>query len=178
MKLSEALSVVQRAPADASPLPVLLACGFTPLHLTNYLAAHLQTAVPRHRVQIETGLYDDLAGTLEQFDFGKPSFGKADAYRLQTIKRNQRVIESGENGDLAEQCLATAEASISLEFNPPATDKRVVELVNKTNQFNLNGISLQWRGMASRIAGSEFLRGGGGLSRQVWSVGKDCRFAW
>src|SRR5882757_8371259 len=69
MKLSEALSVVQRAPADASPFPVLLACGFTPLHLANYLAAHLQTAVPRRKVQIETGLYDDLAGTLEQFDF-------------------------------------------------------------------------------------------------------------
>src|SRR5258708_26300104 len=71
MKLSEALSVVQRAPADASPFPVLLACGFTPLHLANYLAAHLQTAAPRHKVQIETGLYDDLPGTLEQFDFAR-----------------------------------------------------------------------------------------------------------
>lgn len=68
MKLSEALSLVQKAPADAQPFPVLLACGFTPLHLENYLAAHLQTVLPNRKVRIATGLYDDLVGTLEQFD--------------------------------------------------------------------------------------------------------------
>ena len=68
MKLSEALSVIQGAPADAPPFPVLLACGFSPLHLENYLAAHLQTVVPHRKVRISAGLYDDLAGTLEQFD--------------------------------------------------------------------------------------------------------------
>jgi FkbH-like protein len=68
VKLSEALSVIQRAPADAQPFPVLLACGFSPLHLENYLAAHLQAASPDRKVRISTGLYDDLAGTLEQFD--------------------------------------------------------------------------------------------------------------
>ncbi len=68
MKLSEALSVIQGAPADATPFPVLLACGFSPLHLENYLAAHLQTVLPHRKVRISTGLYDDLAGTLEQFD--------------------------------------------------------------------------------------------------------------
>ena len=68
MKLSEALSLVQKAPADAQLFPVLLACGFTPLHLENYLAAHLQTVLPNRKVRIATGLYDDLVGTLEQFD--------------------------------------------------------------------------------------------------------------
>ena len=68
MKLAEALSIVQKAPRDASPFPVLLACGFTPLHLQNYFAAHLQKAMPDRKVQVSTGLYDDLAGTLEQFD--------------------------------------------------------------------------------------------------------------
>lgn len=68
MKLSEALSLVQKAPADAQPFRVLLACGFTPLHLENYLAAHLQTVLPNRKIRIATGLYDDLAGTLEQFD--------------------------------------------------------------------------------------------------------------
>jgi FkbH-like protein len=28
---------------------------------------------------------------------------------------------------------------MTVEFNPPANDARVLELVNKTNQFNLNG---------------------------------------
>jgi FkbH-like protein len=68
VKLSEALSVIQKAPAAARPFPVLLACGFTPLHLENYLAAHLQGVLPDRKVRIATGLYDDLAGTLEQFD--------------------------------------------------------------------------------------------------------------
>jgi FkbH-like protein len=72
--------------------------------------------------------------------FGKPRLTEEDAYRLKSIKQNRHVQESAQNGDLAERFLATAEASITLEFSPPATDRRVVELVNKTNQFNLNGI--------------------------------------
>jgi FkbH-like protein len=56
---------VQKAPAEALPFPVLLACGFTPLHLQNYLAAYLQTAMPGRKVRLATGLYDDVAGTLE-----------------------------------------------------------------------------------------------------------------
>ena len=52
------------------------------------------------------------------------------------------------NGDMAEHFLAAAEASIAWSSIPPATDRRVVELVNKTNQFNLNGIrytEAEWR---------------------------------
>ena len=43
-------------------------------------------------------------------------------------------------GDASEELLAAADAQVTLEFDPPASDKRVVELVNKTNQFNLNGV--------------------------------------
>ncbi len=67
MKLAEALSIIQKAPADASAFRVLLACGFTPLHLQNYMAAHLQKTMPSRKVSVLTGLYDDLPGTLEQF---------------------------------------------------------------------------------------------------------------
>jgi FkbH-like protein len=72
--------------------------------------------------------------------FGKPRLAEEDAYRLQTIKQNRHLVESTRNGDLAEHFLASAEASIDLEFDPSAADRRIVELVNKTNQFNLNGI--------------------------------------
>jgi FkbH-like protein len=65
VKLSEALSIVGSVPADTPEFPVLLACGFTPLHLQNYLAAHLQQNLNNRRVQIVSGLYGDLAGTLE-----------------------------------------------------------------------------------------------------------------
>ncbi len=52
------------APHDAPEFRVLLACGFTPLHLQTLLAAHLQRALPEHRVSVATGLFGDLAGSL------------------------------------------------------------------------------------------------------------------
>ncbi len=67
MKLAEALSIIRKSPEDGLDFNVLLACGFTPLHLGNYLAAHLQKAMPARKVNVKTGLYDDVAGTLEQF---------------------------------------------------------------------------------------------------------------
>jgi FkbH-like protein len=71
--------------------------------------------------------------------FGKPRLSEEDSYRLQSIRQGQQFVESQQSDFPLEDLLATAEAVISLEYNPPATDKRVVELVNKTNQFNLNG---------------------------------------
>jgi len=65
MRLSEALKTVQAAPADAEPFRVALVCGYTPLHLQTFLAAHLQLALPQRRIVIITGLYGDVAGTLE-----------------------------------------------------------------------------------------------------------------
>jgi FkbH-like protein len=64
MKLAEALKILHGAPKDAPSFPVLLACGFTPLHLETFLAAHLQQALPQRRVTISTGLYEDVPGTL------------------------------------------------------------------------------------------------------------------
>ena len=65
MKFTEALGIFQRRPADAVKFPVALACGFTPLHLRTFLGAHLQSAMPDRRVEIETGLFGDIAGTIE-----------------------------------------------------------------------------------------------------------------
>lgn len=67
MKLIEALRIVGApAPDSAMPLKLLLATGFSPLHLQTFLAAHLRTAFPLHNVTIQTGLYADLACTLER----------------------------------------------------------------------------------------------------------------
>ncbi len=68
MKLLEALSLVQQAPSDAPPSRTLLACGFTPLHLQTFLAGHLQLRLSEgpsaRRVELHTGLFGDLAGTV------------------------------------------------------------------------------------------------------------------
>ena len=65
MTITEALKIMQAAPPDARPFAVKLACGFTPLHLQTFLAAHLQQALPDRKVAITTGLYGDLLRTLE-----------------------------------------------------------------------------------------------------------------
>jgi FkbH-like protein len=51
---------------QGTPFPILLACGFTPLHLETFLGAHLQKSLPGRRVKVTSGLYGDLAGTLER----------------------------------------------------------------------------------------------------------------
>lgn len=67
MKLSEALKIAQAVlPADSEKLTVFLACGFTPLHLSTFLAAHLRERLPEHNVEIKIGIYGDLIGNLER----------------------------------------------------------------------------------------------------------------
>lgn len=65
MKITDALRIVQQADAGAPPFRASLACGFTPLHMHTFLAAHLQQRLPHRRVAVATGLYGDLAGTLD-----------------------------------------------------------------------------------------------------------------
>jgi FkbH-like protein len=65
MNLIEALELLaQPVPEDAPRQRIFLAAGFAPLHLKTFLAAHLRKANPRHRIEIETGLFGDLPGNL------------------------------------------------------------------------------------------------------------------
>ena len=52
MKLIDALSVLRRpSPPDALPFRVHLACGFTPLDLKTFLAAHLRVGLQERPVE-------------------------------------------------------------------------------------------------------------------------------
>ena len=67
MKLLTALDVLkQRLPEGGPVREVFLACGFTPIHLQTFLAAHLQLYFPTERIEITTGVYGDLVGNLER----------------------------------------------------------------------------------------------------------------
>src|SRR6202166_508825 len=69
MNLIEALEISRKPVAqDAKLLRVSLACGFTPLHLQNFLSAHLRQIFPDNRIEIKTSLFGDLAGSLERLD--------------------------------------------------------------------------------------------------------------
>ncbi len=75
VRLAEALSISRTASKEAPPFSVLLSCGFTPLHLEHYVAAHLQKAMPSRKVIVKTGLHDDIAGTLERYEEGGTESG-------------------------------------------------------------------------------------------------------
>src|SRR6202047_5653809 len=69
MNLIEALEISRKPVAqDAKLLRMFLACGFTPLHVQSFLSAHLRQLHPENRVEIKTGLFGDLAGSLERLD--------------------------------------------------------------------------------------------------------------
>jgi FkbH-like protein len=67
MKLVEALEALKHNPPDESTvLEIQLACGFTPLHFSTFLGAHLRREFPAHRLAIKTGAFGDLPGNLER----------------------------------------------------------------------------------------------------------------
>ena len=66
MRVIDALKILRGAPKEGKPFEVTLACGFTPLHLQTFLAAYLQQALPHRHVTVSTGLYGDLARTIEE----------------------------------------------------------------------------------------------------------------
>jgi FkbH-like protein len=89
MKLSEALKISQTDPGPgAEKFRVYLACGFTPLHLATFLAAHLRLRVPSRDVEIQTGRYGDLTGTLARL---RESSGDAAALVLEWSDLDPRL---------------------------------------------------------------------------------------
>src|SRR5665213_3666647 len=65
LTISDALRILQAASKSADSFELVLACGFTPLHLKTLVGAHVQRRLPQRLVRVETGLYGDLPGTLE-----------------------------------------------------------------------------------------------------------------
>ena len=65
MKLTEALQILKDHPrGGARPFRVSLGCGFSPLHLSTFLAAHLARRLPDRQVALESGIYGDLPGNI------------------------------------------------------------------------------------------------------------------
>ncbi len=69
--------------------------------------------------------------------FGKPRISGEDAYRLESIRQGAAFQQLAGDGASPDQFLEQAAATVTLEFGDG--DTRVLDLVNKTNQFNLNG---------------------------------------
>jgi FkbH-like protein len=69
LSLLNALEIIKKTVPESLPLRrIFLACGFTPLHLQTFLRARLRELLPPSRVDIVTGTYGDLAGSLERLN--------------------------------------------------------------------------------------------------------------
>jgi FkbH-like protein len=72
--------------------------------------------------------------------FGKSALSEEDAIRRDSIIQAQSVErETESNGEVSEDFLRAADAEITMSFAKDPLDPRALDLVNKTNQFNLNG---------------------------------------
>lgn len=70
--------------------------------------------------------------------FGKSDVREEDRIRLQSL-RSQAALQSGSSAEASPDFLARLDARLTLHWSNAGTDERALELINKTNQFNLNG---------------------------------------
>jgi FkbH-like protein len=72
--------------------------------------------------------------------FGKSSISREDTIRVESIRRSHAGMAALEAAKAAPTSfLEQIEADMSFNFSKSPLDPRALELVNKTNQFNLNG---------------------------------------
>jgi FkbH-like protein len=107
VKFTEALQCLQNRPQGGTPFDVTLACGFTPLHVQTFLAAHLQQRLPEQYVTVRPGLLGDLIGTLEN------STGQAVAVPLEWAGLDPRLgfrsADTWSGGAVAEMVVTARE---------------------------------------------------------------------
>lgn len=73
--------------------------------------------------------------------FGKEVILEEDALRAESIRRAEEfpVSESQDSSELTDSFLKNLDAELDCYLTPDSSEERAFELINKTNQFNLNG---------------------------------------
>ena len=90
----------------------------------------------------------EFLGTLRDL-FGKGSITTEDQLRRTSLRQSHERAARAP-GATVDQVLSQADAAIILSFDQP--DQRAFELINKTNQFNLNGRRLDEAAWRARLA--------------------------
>jgi FkbH-like protein len=114
-----------------------------PLELAEVAAAHPGITC----LQFPTGDYKGLLSLLKKLRdlFGKSGRTEEDAFRLDSIRQGA-AFQQMQNGG-SDDFLSQVQASLTLDYDASPANPRILELVNKTNQFNLNGTrftALEW----------------------------------
>jgi FkbH-like protein len=89
------------------------------------------------------GLFEQLRDL-----FGKPVLHKEDALRQSSLKAFHESSESSAAADIGE-FVRGLNGKVTFDLTKNSSNNRLLELINKTNQFNLNGV---------RISEAEWLR--------------------
>jgi FkbH-like protein len=110
----------------------------SPMELAEVQTAHSQIECIRFPKEDPQAI-DELLHRLRDL-FGKNAVSEEDAIRRESIRlfHELQVEEAGQAGT-SPDFLKQAEAELTLNFQKYPSDPRVFDLVNKTNQFNLNG---------------------------------------
>ena len=110
----------------------------SPLELAEVKASHPQVECIQFPTNDNKGIYD-LAFRLRDM-FGKSAVLEEDLIRVESIRRSQaNTPAETTTGKTSAAFLEDLGAHIGLDFSKSPLEPRALELVNKTNQFNLNG---------------------------------------
>jgi FkbH-like protein len=110
----------------------------SPLELAEVKASHPQMECRQFPTNNSAEIYD-LASRLRDL-FGKNAILEEDSIRAQSIRWSNAVASAYETAPATPTSfLEQVEAEIGFNFDKTPLDPRALDLVNKTNQFNLNG---------------------------------------
>jgi FkbH-like protein len=110
----------------------------SPMELAEVKAAYPAVECIRFPQDDPVGIYALLQSLRDLF--GKSAIGDEDAIRLTSLRQAGLVSLGNELSKATdERFLEHADAELSITFPKDSLDPRALELVNKTNQFNLNG---------------------------------------
>jgi FkbH-like protein len=110
----------------------------SPMELAEVKATHPEIECVLFPKDDAQGLVDLLYQLRDLF--GKSALSEEDSIRRESIQRSRENAQQFQGSDeKLIDFLAQAEAELTLNFSNEPSDPRPLELVNKTNQFNLNG---------------------------------------
>ncbi len=94
-----------------------------------------------HCIQFPAGDYNGVWTLLKQLRdlCGKSKLSEEDALRMQSIQQGAHFQEEATGQQSGDDFLSTVDAILTFDFDASPANPRTLELVNKTNQFNLNG---------------------------------------
>jgi FkbH-like protein len=108
------------------------------LELAEVKASHPEVECIQFPTKDSAAIYDLVLHLRDLF--GRSSISQEDSIRVKTMRSSHSGLAAYEAGKTSPtRFLEQIEAEISFNFGKSPLDPRALELVNKTNQFNLNG---------------------------------------